>query len=301
MLNDLTVEQLPLREILTYPRNPRQHSDRQIKLLAKSIQSFGFNVPVLVDRRNKLLAGHARIQAAQMLGLRDVLVLRLEHLSDAQARAFMIADNRLCESSSWDDRLLAEAFKDLSAAGLDFDIEATGFSVGEIDLRIENLESDGGASNEESETPLPDFAQPAISQAGDLWKLGDHRLYWRNALDNVAYERLMQGKRASAGFSDPAYNVRIDGHATGLGNIRHREFAMASGEMNKSEYTAFLTLACTQTRTKQHQWCHSLRLYRLAPCGRASCRWRSKFLRALESVRLVQNKCGHGFALPEPA
>lgn len=108
------------------------------------------------------------------------------------------------------------------------------------------MESDGGASNEESETPLPDFAQPAISQAGDLWKLGDHRLYCGNALDSVAYERLMQGKRASAGFSDPAYDVRIDGHATGLGNIRHREFAMASGEMNKSEYTAFLTLACTQ-------------------------------------------------------
>ena len=243
---NLQIESLPIRELTQDPRNPRKHSDRQIKAIAKSIQSFGFIVPVLVNRENKIIAGHGRVQAAEILGLGDVLVLRLEHLSEAQARAFMIAENRLSETSTWNDRLLAETFKELSALNLDFDIEATGFTVGEIDLHIESLESNDGSPDEETDPPLPDLTRPAISQAGDLWKLREHRLYCGSALDSVAYERLMQGKRASAGFTDPPYNVRIDGHATGLGNIRHREFAMACGEMNESEFRAFLTLVCTQ-------------------------------------------------------
>jgi DNA modification methylase len=246
MSNDLTIERLALRLIRPDPRNPRRHRDRQIKQIALSIQNFGFNVPILVDRANRIIAGHGRFWAAEQLQLAEVPALRIEHLNDAQCRAFMIADNRLTEMSVWDDDSLADIFKELSALNLDFDIEATGFTVGEIDLRIENFEGAGSEPNDETEPPIAAQTGPAISKPGDLWTLGDHHLYCGNALDPVAYQALMQGRGASVGFTDPPYNVKIDGHASGLGNIRHREFAMAYGEMNEAEFTSFLTIACTQ-------------------------------------------------------
>jgi ParB/Sulfiredoxin domain len=243
---NLQIEWRSPDQLVPDTRNSRKHSDRQIHSVARSIEQFGFNVPVLADRTNSIIAGHARVQAAKKLGLRKVPVVRLEHLTDSQARAFAIADNRLAEISTWDDELLAETFKELSALDLDFDIEATGFTVGEIDLRIEGLETAASGSNDEAE-PAPEAQTgPAISKLGDLWALGEHRLYCGNALDPAAYQTLMHGRRASVDFADPPYNVEIDGHASGLGRTRHREFAMASGEMNEAEFTSFLTIACTQ-------------------------------------------------------
>src|ERR1700682_5043801 len=146
----LSIEHLPVSQLRLDPQDPRQHNARQIGQIARSIETFGFNVPILVDRDNKVLAGHGRVQALQRLGKAEVPVIRLEHLTPAQARAFNIADNRLTEAASWDDRLLGEILHDLSAQDLDFSIEATGFSMAEIDLRIEAL----------SESP-PGTADPA--------------------------------------------------------------------------------------------------------------------------------------------
>ena len=120
-------------------RNPRHHPDRQIKQIARSIEAFGFNVPVWADQRDNVLAGHGRIVAARSMGLQEVPVIRLEHLTAEQARAFSVADNRLSETSSWDDQLLGEVLRDLAEVDLDFDIEATGFTMAEIGLRIEGL------------------------------------------------------------------------------------------------------------------------------------------------------------------
>src|SRR5580704_11595471 len=138
-LGRLIITYLALSALILDPRNPRRHSPRQIKQIAQSIKAFGFAVPVLVDCHNRIVAGHGRFQAAQLLGLIEVPVIRLEHLTDAQAKAFRIADNRLTEMSGWDDRLLTETLKELSEIELDFSIEATGFTMGEIDLRIEGL------------------------------------------------------------------------------------------------------------------------------------------------------------------
>src|SRR6266853_5474930 len=147
------------------PRNPRVHSDRQVKQIACSIRAFGFNVPVLADQDGNLLAGHGRVHAAQQLGLHEIPVIRLEHLRPEQARAFSIADNRLSETSSWDERLLGEVFRDLAAVELDFDLEATGFSMGEIDLRIEGLSVSAGNGPDPADQ-LPEIAdQPAVSRA----------------------------------------------------------------------------------------------------------------------------------------
>ena len=124
-----------IRELKTNPINPRLHSQKQIRQIANSVRTFGFNVPVLIDRDNNVIAGHGRLLACAELGWTEVPTLCLDHLTPTQARAFMIADNRLTEIGTWDDRLLAQQFKELSLLGLDFNIEVTGFEMGEIDLR----------------------------------------------------------------------------------------------------------------------------------------------------------------------
>src|ERR1700730_9948813 len=135
----LAVDYVPIDQLKPDPRNARVHSKKQIRQIAKSIESFGFNVPVLVGANLNVIAGHGRVLADKHLGLTEVPTIRLDHLTEAQRRAFMIADNRLTEITVWDDRLLAEQLKELASVDLDFDIEATGFDLGEIDFRIESL------------------------------------------------------------------------------------------------------------------------------------------------------------------
>lgn len=229
-----------IEDLIRNPRNPRIHSKTQIRRIAESISAFGFNVPVLVDANNGVIAGHGRLLAANELGWTEVPVIRLEHLSEAQARAFMIADNRLTEISAWDERLLAEQLKELSAMDLDFEIDATGFEMGEIDVRIEGLDS-GGDHAPDPDDELPTDSGPVITKSGDLWLLERHRVFCGNALEDASYATLMAGKRAEMVFTDPPYNVRIEGHASGLGKVKHQDFAMASGEMSEAEFTAFLT------------------------------------------------------------
>jgi DNA modification methylase len=227
-------------ELKLDPANARQHSKSQIRKLANSIETFGFNVPVLVDAELNVISGHGRLAACRALGLAEVPTLRLDHLSPAQLRAFMIADNRLTELAQWDDRLLAQQLKDLSLLGLDFSLEVTGFEMAEIDLRIESLNN----LREPDDDPADDLpkppASPPVSRSGDLWMLGNHRVLCGSALDTAAFAALMGDKRAATIITDSPYNVRIDGHASGLGTIHHRPFPMASGEMSKIEFTAFL-------------------------------------------------------------
>jgi hypothetical protein len=158
--SSLAVEHRPLATLHPDPRNPRQHSDRQIKQIARSIESFGFNVPLLIDGNSKILAGHGRVLAAKRLGWQAVPVIRLEHLTPAQASAFAIADNRLTEIATWDDRLLGEVFNDLAALDLDFSLEDTGFSMAEIDLRIEGL-SDGSRAKPDPADDLSEMVNAA--------------------------------------------------------------------------------------------------------------------------------------------
>jgi DNA modification methylase len=233
-----------IEELRPDPANPRVHSKKQIRQIANSIETFGFNVPVLVDADLNVIAGHGRLLACRELGWTEVPTLCLDHLTSAQARAFMIADNRLTEIASWDDRLLAQQLKDLSLLGLDFDIEVTGFETGEIDLRIASLEHMPERDADPADAVPEVSAGPPVSKIGDVWLLGRHRILCGNALDPAAYAALMGEERATMVFTDPPYNVPIDGHASGLGAIHHRPFPMASGEMNKTEFTGFLAQAC---------------------------------------------------------
>jgi DNA modification methylase len=241
MLDDrLSIEYVPVSSLRLDPQNPRLHSNKQVRQIATSIRSFGFNVPVLVDGRLRVIAGHGRVQACSLLGITTVPTIRLEHLSEHQIRAFVIADNRLTENADWDTQLLGEQFRMLSEAEISFSVEATGFEMGEIDLMIENL-NPAPAGTEDPADVLPERSPIQVSQFGDLWLLGKHRVVCGDALSNDSYKLLMGDGRAHVVFTDPPYNVRIDGHASGNGKIHHREFLMASGEMSELEFTRFLT------------------------------------------------------------
>jgi DNA modification methylase len=223
-------------DLIPDPHNPRKHGRVQISAIAKSIEAFGFNAPILVDKNNRIVAGHGRYEAAKLLGLDKVPIVSLSHLTETQARAFMLADNKLTDRSTWDDNKLAIHLKELSDLVLDFDIEAIGFEPPELDLRIQSLDS----ALEEADDQFELTTGPAVSRTGDLWLLGSHRLYCGSALDTSSYKALSNGEKAAAAITDPPYNVRIDGHVSGNGRTTHREFAMASGEMSEAEFTDFL-------------------------------------------------------------
>jgi DNA modification methylase len=227
------------------PRNPRVHSDKQVRQIAQSIESFGFNVPLLIDDQQNVIAGHGRLLAARRLGRDTVPAIRLSHLTESQRTAFLIADNRLTENSSWDERMLGEQLKVLSELDLDFDLEAIGFEVPEIDLLIDGLNTVPDADPDDR---VPELAETAVTVMGDLWQLGKHRVLCGNSLIAADYEPLMEGMKADLVITDPPYNVVIDGHATGNGSIHHREFAMASGEMSSAEFTDFLRKAMLAAR-----------------------------------------------------
>jgi hypothetical protein len=230
-----------IEELKSNPKNPRQHSEKQIQQIAQSIGAFGFNVPFLVDRKLRLIAGHGRLAASKLLSIRRVPTICLEHLSELQIRAFMIADNRLSENATWDDRLLAEQFKILAEAKLDFDLEATGFEIGEIDVLIDGFTpARAGAEDPADRLPEVQSAVP-VTQAGDLWLLARNRLVCGDALDDSTYSRLMDGRCSAAVFTDPICNDVIDGCVTGFNKPCHSCCAMVSGEVSETEFTGYLS------------------------------------------------------------
>jgi ParB-like chromosome segregation protein Spo0J len=191
------------------PANPRRHTKKQIRQIADSIETFGFIVPILVDREGNIATGHCRYYACLLLGITVVPTLCLDHLTPEQVRAFMIADNRLTEISTWDERLLAEQLKELSVHGLDFNIEVTGFEMGEIDLRIASLDEAPERDDDPADV-VPEVADgPAVSKLGDVWLLGGHRVLCGNALEATAFAALMGEERAAMVLTDPPYNVPI--------------------------------------------------------------------------------------------
>jgi len=234
----LAIESRPIAELKPAPRNARTHSQKQIQKIAASIRQFGFVNPLLVDEQGAIVAGHGRLEAAKSLRMTVVPVIPLAHLTPEQKRAYMVADNRLAELAGWDREILAIEFKELSELDLAFEIEITGFEMAEIDGLI-----DPPAEAKKKADPSDEVMEPqgpAVTEAGDLWLLGRHRLLCGDAREQASYETLLAGEKAQMVFTDPPYNVRIDGHVSGLGRIQHREFVMGSGEMSEAEFTLFL-------------------------------------------------------------
>jgi DNA modification methylase len=224
-------------QLKPFTRNARTHTKRQTKQIAESIRVFGFTNPVLVDRDNRIIAGHGRVEAGRLLGMDKVPTIRLEDLSEEQIQAYVIADNKLAENAGWDKALLAVELQHLLTLDCaDFDVTITGFEVAEIDAILD----DAAGTSEDGKVLDPVFAKAPISEPGDLWLMGKHRLLCGNSLHDETYKVLMGNRRASTVFSDPPYNVPIDGNVSGKGRIRHREFQMASGELSEAEFVSFL-------------------------------------------------------------
>lgn len=238
------IELVPTDSLKAAKRELRRHSDEQVSHIALSIREMGFLVPVIIDKANFIIAGHARWAAAKLLGLPRVPAIRASHLSPERVRAFALADNKLPEGSTWDLDALAVELKELSELTLDFDLELTGFKTAELDGIIAALETNDSDPADESPPPS---SLPAVSRLGDLWQLGRHRLLCGSALDKISYERLLGDERVRMVFSDPPFNLAVSS-LCGSGKIQHREFAMASGEMSEEEFLAFLTSALGQMK-----------------------------------------------------
>jgi DNA modification methylase len=235
---NLSVEYRSLALLKPDPENPRHHSKKQIRQIARSIATLGFNVPVLIDGQGQLIAGHGRFQAAQLLGMTEVPTIKLEHMTEAQRCAFMIADNRLTEKSVWDQRLLGEQLKELSLLDLDFSLEVTGFELDEINLTIEGHAPASREKDDPADTIFESGTKPQVTEAGDLWNLNRHRVYCGDARDDAAYSVLMQSKHAMAVFCSPPCNDRIRGYLPSFGKNPHLE--SASARMSDGEFTTFL-------------------------------------------------------------
>lgn len=227
-----------ISSLKAYAGNARTHSKKQIRQIAASIERFGFNNPVLISDEGEIIAGHGRVSAAKLLGWKAVPTIALSHLSEAERRAYVIADNKLALNAGWDRDILAIELQAL--VDFDFDVELTGFSLAEIDIVLDSAsEADPDGVADEADGVVA-AAGPAISRLGDLWQLGRHKLLCGDARSDVDFAALMGTDRADLVFTDPPYNVKIDGNVCGLGSVRHREFAFASGEMSENQFTSFL-------------------------------------------------------------
>lgn len=234
---DLRVVYTPLDTLTEYPNNPRQHDTKQLIKIQNSIEKFGFINPILVDEHNEIIAGHARLAAARLAHLPQVPVIRLEHLSTAQKKAYRIADNKLAELGTWSVENLQLEFQELEKLDLDFSLGITGFDMGDIDLILEGKEAK--ADPKANNIPfIPD--NEVVTREGDIWILGEHRIICGNSLQKETLSPLMEDKKADMVFTDPPYNVKINGHVCGAGNVQHKEFKFASGEMTVEEFTQFL-------------------------------------------------------------
>jgi DNA modification methylase len=241
-LSELTIVYKTVEELIPHSRNARVHSRHQIRQIAASIKEFGFANPVLIDSKNTIIAGHGRVAAAKLLGIRQIPTISLQGLTEDQIRAYVLADNRLAEKAGWDKSILAIELQHLLTLDdqLNLDITITGFEIPEIDLLLERAkekQSDSDDLLDIDETTLP------VTQPGDLWWLGKHRILCANSLEPPSYQTLLNSSVADVVFVDPPYNLIIDGNVSGHGSTRRREFAMASGEMDDFEFAAFLRQA----------------------------------------------------------
>jgi DNA modification methylase len=228
----LAITHCPVGTLRPDPRNARTHPKQQINQIVASIQAFGFVNPILADPDGRIIAGHGRLMAAKAMGLTEVPTIYIPGLSETQKRALRIADNKIALGAGWDLDVLKMELAELGTLDLDFDLSVTGFSTGELDVIMK------GSADPDDEV-IPEVPASPRTRMGDIWILGEHRVGCGDARDLDFVRRLIGDEAAiDAAFLDPPYNVRISGHANAVG--RHREFAMASGEMDEAEFRAFL-------------------------------------------------------------
>ena len=222
----MIIEQVKLDALIPYARNSRTHSDAQVAQIAASIKEFGFTNPVLIDETGSIIAGHGRVMAARKLAFADVPSIRLTHLTDAQKKAYVIADNKLALNAGWDDEMLAVELTDLKDMG--FDLDLTGFSTDEIEALLAPVGTEGLTD----EDAVPEVPEAPVTVLGDVWILGKHRVMCGDSTSIDAVEKLMDGQKADMVFTDPPYNIDY-------GNIKHPKFKQRAIENDNMSGEAF--------------------------------------------------------------
>ena len=234
-MDDLQIAWRPLGKLIPYARNPRTHSDAQVAQNAGSIREFGWTNPVLVDGANGIIAGHGRVLAARKLGLERVPVIELAHMTEAQKRAYVLADNQLALNAGWDEALLRLELADLSELG--FDLGLIGFGEGELE-RLLAGESRTGLTEDDDAPALP---EQAITRPADVWMMGEHRLLCGDATVLADVERVLDGRLADMTFTDPPYNV--DYGASAKDKLRGNKRKILNDNLGGG-FEAFLHDAC---------------------------------------------------------
>lgn len=230
------IQYIPTENLNPYQNNAKKHPEKQVQQIAASIQQFGFINPIIVNNNKEIIAGHGRLEGAKVLNLKQVPVILVDHLTEAQVKAYRLADNQLTMNSGYDTELLRVELADLSSLDLDFDLDITGFELPEIEFLLEGeTPKEASADDEAIEDDVPKRAS-----FGDVWQLGEHKLICGDSTKVETYQNLMGEELADVILTDPPYNVKISGHVCGNGKVQHEEFAMASGEMTDAEFVAFL-------------------------------------------------------------
>lgn len=239
-MSQLSITYRKITDLTPRATNPRTHSAKQLQQIASSIRQFGFTNPVLVDEAGGIIAGHGRVEAAKLVGIEEVPTVSLAAMSEAEIRAYVIADNKLAENAGWDAELLGLEFQYLEDLDLDLDLSVTGFELAQIDTLIGEVTIDE-PSDDPADAPVEPVVGDPVTRLGDIWQIGKHQLICGDATKEETYAALLGEEKAQMVFCDPPYNVPVSGHICGLGQTQHREFAMASGEMTREQFTGFLT------------------------------------------------------------
>ncbi|MFX1761477.1 site-specific DNA-methyltransferase [Paraburkholderia sp. A1RI-2L] len=241
-VTNVKIELRPVDVLIPYARNAKQHSDAQVAQIASSIIEFGWGAPILVDGQNNVIAGHGRLLAARKLGLTEVPVVPMTHLTDIQRRALILADNKIGENASWDDKLLGLELAELKDAGID--LALTGFSTDEWDALIAGDEPDHGGQTDED--AVPEVDEIPVSRSGDVWLLGEHRLLCGDATKAESYKTLLGDELADMVFTDPPYNVNYAN--TAKDKLRGKNRPILNDNLGEG-FEAFLTAACQNILT----------------------------------------------------
>lgn len=231
--NELQIEYLHPKKLKDYHRQLRIPK-KQIEKTKRMLKACGLVTPIIIDNDNTIIVGWHLAEAARQINMDAVPVIRANHLDETQVRVLRIAYDRIAEEAEWNKEAMAIEFEELQI--LTHDLTITGFGIEEINLTLDLL------PDSDPDDALPDTIDgPAVTQPGDLWIMGNHKLFCGDALIEASYQTLMGDEKAQMCFLDAPYNVKIDGHVGNSGNIKHREFKMASGEMNPEQFTEFLT------------------------------------------------------------
>ncbi len=240
-MSTLQIYYRPIDSLIPYARNAKQHSDAQVAQIAASIREFGWGAPILVDGQNNVIAGHGRLLAARKLGMTDIPVVPLEHLTDTQRRALILADNKIGENASWEDELLGIELAELKEAG--FDLGLTGFSPEEWEALIAGENATDGLTEDDA---VPEVTETPISRTGDVWLLGEHKLLCGDATKSEDFQTLLGDELVDMTFTDPPYNVNYAN--TAKDKMRGTNRPILNDNLGDG-FGAFLVAACQNILT----------------------------------------------------